>query len=68
MKENNYHLQHLIYTAAVDLFLKSRIPDYDFAKHFGGVIYVFLRGTRKGSANGIFTTRPKAAPTAAFIQ
>jgi len=59
MNENNYHLQHLIYTAAVDLFLKSRLPDYDFNKHFGGVIYVFLRGVRKNIDSGIFTTVPE---------
>ena len=59
MNENNYHLQHLIYTSAVDLFLKSRIPDYNFKKHFGGVIYIFLRGVRKGSASGVFTKVPE---------
>ncbi|MDG5800806.1 UvrD-helicase domain-containing protein [Marinilabiliaceae bacterium ANBcel2] len=58
MNENNYHLQHLIYASAIDLYLKSRIPDYDAMKHFGGVIYVFLRGVRKDSESGIFTTMP----------
>lgn len=58
MTENNYHLQYLIYTVAVKKYLSSRLPDFNFEKQFGGVIYLFLRGIRKDSSNGIFTTRP----------
>ncbi len=58
MNENNYHLQYMIYTYAADRFLKSRMPGYEYDKHFGGVIYLFLRGVRKDKETGIFVNRP----------
>jgi exodeoxyribonuclease V beta subunit len=58
MNDNNYHLQYLIYTMASRLYLKNRISDFDYNKQFGGVIYLFLRGIRTGSENGIFTRVP----------
>ncbi|MBU3660509.1 MAG: hypothetical protein FGM14_11590 [Flavobacteriales bacterium] len=54
MNENNYHLQYLIYALAVEKFLRSKIPDFAFEKHFGGVIYLFLRGTRTHENSGVF--------------
>ncbi|MGI8634827.1 MAG: hypothetical protein ACR2KZ_05430, partial [Segetibacter sp.] len=58
MSENNYHLQYLLYTIAAKKYLESRLPDFDYEKHFGGVIYLFVRGVRKGADTGIFTCRP----------
>ena len=58
MSESNYHLQYLIYSIAVKKYLSARIPDFNYNKHFGGVIYLFLRGVRKNSDCGIFTTKP----------
>ncbi len=58
MKENNYHLQYLLYTVAVVRYLSSCLPNFDYDKHFGGIIYVFVRGVRKGTNNGLFLTRP----------
>lgn len=58
MEANNYHLQYLIYTVAVYKFLKSRLPDFDYDLHVGGVVYVFLRGAREHNTSGIFTARP----------
>jgi exodeoxyribonuclease V beta subunit len=58
MDENNYHLQYLIYTVALKKYLTTRIPDFDYNKQFGGVIYLFLRGLRKDSTNGVFAARP----------
>lgn len=58
MNENNYHLQYLIYTYAAKKFLEFKIKDFDYEKQFGGVIYLFLRGVRKASDNGIFTSKP----------
>jgi exodeoxyribonuclease V beta subunit len=54
MNENNYHLQYLIYALAVEKFLKSKLPNFDFEKQFGGVIYLFLRGTRSNENSGVF--------------
>ena len=56
MNENNYHLQYLIYCVAAKKYLTNRIKGFSFEKQFGGVIYLFLRGIRKGKNNGIFTT------------
>ncbi|MBS1567440.1 MAG: PD-(D/E)XK nuclease family protein, partial [Bacteroidetes bacterium] len=61
MNENNYHLQYLIYTIAVRKYLRTRIQGFDYSTQFGGVIYLFVRGVRAGTANGIFTTRPAEA-------
>ncbi len=55
-----YDLQYLIYSVALDLYLKKRLPDYDYEKHFGGVYYFFLRGIHliDGESEGIYFDRP----------
>jgi exodeoxyribonuclease V beta subunit len=58
MTNSNYHLQYMIYTVALKRWLERRITGFDFDKHFGGVIYVFLRGVREGNNTGIFTKQP----------
>lgn len=58
MNDNNYHLQYLIYTFAAIKYLRSRMPDFDYDRHFGGVIYLFVRGVRHDSNYGIFTAKP----------
>jgi exodeoxyribonuclease V beta subunit len=58
MNDNNYHLQYLIYTLAVKKYLESRLPHFDYATQFGGIIYVFVRGVRTSSEHGIFTHKP----------
>ena len=57
MEENLYPLQYLLYTVALDSYLRLRIPDYDYDRHFGGIFYIFLRGVN-GKGNGIFVDRP----------
>ncbi|MBC7886899.1 MAG: exodeoxyribonuclease V subunit beta [Ferruginibacter sp.] len=58
MNESNYHLQYLIYTLATIKYLKNRLPGFDYEKDFGGVLYLFVRGMRKGTGNGIFICKP----------
>lgn len=60
MKKEQYDMQYKIYMLALDLYLSSRIENYDFATHFGGVIYIFLRGvTQSGSPDtGIYFEHP----------
>lgn len=58
MYENNYNLQYLIYTVALTKYLKLRKPDFDYDTHFGGVIYLFLRGVRAEGQTGIYYTKP----------
>lgn len=61
MKASNYTLQYLIYTIAVKRWLESRLPDFDYEQHFGGVIYLYLRGIRQGKDTGIFNDKPAKA-------
>jgi exodeoxyribonuclease V beta subunit len=57
MEESNYHLQYLLYSLAARLFLRSRIPDFDYETQFGGIIYLFARGVRQVEVTGIFTDK-----------
>ena len=62
MQSHRYDLQYQLYTLALHRYLRHRIADYDYERHFGGVIYLFLRGVEPGNPQqGIFTTRPDAA-------
>ena len=46
MAAHGYHLQALLYCVALDRMLRRRVPGYDPARHFGGAIYLFVRGVR----------------------
>ncbi|WP_329740505.1 exodeoxyribonuclease V subunit beta [Dyella sp. A6] len=39
-----YDLQYAIYSLALHRQLRARLPDYDYDRHMGGVLYLFLRG------------------------
>ncbi|MBW4053893.1 MAG: exodeoxyribonuclease V subunit beta [Proteobacteria bacterium] len=59
MCHSAYILQYHLYTLALDRLLKSRLPDYRYEKHFGGALYIYMRGISAGSAmNGIYRGRP----------
>ncbi|WNN47868.1 exodeoxyribonuclease V subunit beta [Siccibacter colletis] len=61
MQSHRYDLQYQLYTLALHRYLRHRMADYDYDRHFGGVIYLFLRGVEgNGASQGIFTTRPDA--------
>ncbi len=60
MKASNYTLQYTIYTIAVKRWLESRLPDFDYERDFGGVIYLYLRGIRQGKDTGIYFNKPEA--------
>ena len=66
MAEHGYHLQYLLYSLAVDRYLRHRVPSYSHDTHFGGVFYLFVRGVRPnwvnadGSPAGVFHHRPSA--------
>ena len=59
MSEHHYHLQYLIYLAALHRFLQLRLPGYGYDRHFGCVFYVFLRGL-SSETGGVYRTRPPA--------
>ena len=59
MQAHRYDLQYQLYTLALHRYLRHRIADYDYERHFGGVIYLFLRGVdRENPQQGIYATRP----------
>ncbi|MBU6483898.1 MAG: exodeoxyribonuclease V subunit beta [Betaproteobacteria bacterium] len=70
MSEHGYHLQYLLYSLAVGRYLAHRVPGYRHDTHFGGVLYLFVRGVRPGWVNadgspaGVFSQRPTAAALA----
>lgn len=52
-----YDLQYVSYLLALHRQLRARLPDYDYDRHIGGAMYLFLRG--QGSAGeGVYTARP----------
>jgi exodeoxyribonuclease V beta subunit len=55
-----YVLQYHLYAVALHRYLAFRIPEYQYATHFGGVYYLFLRGIspQRGPGFGIFRDRP----------
>jgi exodeoxyribonuclease V beta subunit len=55
--DNRYDLQYVLYLLALHRQLKARLPDYDYDRHVGGALYVFLRGTRSDS-RGVYFARP----------
>ncbi len=59
MCRSAYILQYHLYTLALDRLLRLRLPGYSYDKHFGGVIYLYLRGISAGAGmNGIYLGRP----------
>lgn len=55
--DNRYDLQYVLYLLALHRQLKARLADYDYDRHMGGALYLFLRGTRS-QGQGVFFTRP----------
>jgi len=55
--DNRYDLQYVLYLLALHRQLKARLADYDYDRHVGGALYLFLRGTRAAS-QGVFFARP----------
>ncbi|AKV06526.1 exodeoxyribonuclease V subunit beta [Pseudomonas fluorescens NCIMB 11764] len=55
--DNRYDLQYVLYLLALHRQLKARLADYDYDRHVGGALYLFLRGTRS-SSQGVYFARP----------
>jgi len=58
MLHSHYDWQYLIYTLALHRYLQSVVPDYDYARDFSGVFYLFLRGMNGEPQSGVFYDRP----------
>ncbi len=55
-----YDLQYALYLFALHRLLKSRLPDYDYDRHVGGAIYLFLRGSQ-APGQGLHIDKPPRA-------
>jgi exodeoxyribonuclease V beta subunit len=67
MLHSDYPLQALLYCVVLHRFLRWRQPDYDPARHLGGVLYLFVRGMcgpetplTDGHPAGVFSWQPPA--------
>lgn len=58
MLQHLYPLQYLLYTVALDAFLRRRVSDYQYDSHFGGVFYVYLRGFGHQPGHAVHHARP----------
>jgi exodeoxyribonuclease V beta subunit len=74
MADHGYHLQYLLYSLALDRYLQLRVPNYRYDTHFGGVLYLFVRGVRPtwlkvgDAAPGVFFHRPALTTIRALNQ
>ena len=55
-----YDVQYVLYTLALHRLLKVRLSDYDYDRHVGAAVYVFLRGIDLAGA-GVHVQRPPRA-------
>lgn len=62
MRDQLYVLQYHLYSVALHQYLLLRLPGYDYETHFGGVLYLFVRGVDplRGPDYGIYRDRPPA--------
>jgi exodeoxyribonuclease V beta subunit len=55
-----YELQSALYLFALHRLLASRVPDYDYERHVGGALCIFLRG-HAAPTRGVHVERPPLA-------
>ncbi|UXI68667.1 exodeoxyribonuclease V subunit beta [Tahibacter amnicola] len=57
---NRYDMQYCLYILALHRQLRARLPDYDYDRHVGGAMYLFLRGVDT-AGHGVHRERPPRA-------
>jgi exodeoxyribonuclease V beta subunit len=60
IRTHRYDLQYVLYLFALHRLLGSRLPDYDYDRHMGGALYLYLRGVGAPTAGVHFERPPKA--------
>lgn len=55
--KHRYDLQYVLYVLAMHRLLRSRLSDYDYDRHIGGAVYIYLRGW-DDDGHGIHCERP----------
>ncbi|MFV0284080.1 MAG: exodeoxyribonuclease V subunit beta [Castellaniella sp.] len=58
MRATRYDAQMLMYLLALHRQLRARLADYNYARHMGGALYLFLRG-QETPGQGIVALRPE---------
>ena len=58
--KHRYELQYTLYLFALHRLLRARLPDYDYERHVGGAVYLFLRG-HAAATGGLHLEKPPAA-------
>jgi exodeoxyribonuclease V beta subunit len=61
MRDHHYDLQLLIYCVALHRYLGTRVVDYDYDRHVGHALYLFVRGIGLAPSAGIHAQRPPRA-------
>lgn len=57
--KNRYDVQYQIYSIALHRYLINKLKNYKYSKHFGGIIYLFIRSFDNiHNKNGIFFYLP----------
>lgn len=58
--EHRYDLQYVLYLLALHRQLRARLPDYDYDRHVGGAVFIFLRGA-DSAGHGLYFAKPPRA-------
>jgi exodeoxyribonuclease V beta subunit len=56
--QHHYYVQYVLYCVAVHRHLRQRMVGYNYNLHFGGVLYLFVRGLGGAGEHGIYFYRP----------
>jgi exodeoxyribonuclease V beta subunit len=65
--DKRYDLQYVLYVFALHRLLRSRLANYDYERHMGGAVYLFLRG-HAAPSQGLHLERPPRALIEALEQ
>jgi exodeoxyribonuclease V beta subunit len=59
MAHHHYYIQYHLYLLALHRYLSTRLPNYDYDKHIGGAVYLFLRGmSAEDVGAGVYVDKP----------
>jgi exodeoxyribonuclease V beta subunit len=60
MATDHYFIQYHLYALALVRWLRLRLADFAYERHFGGIFYLFVRGMAPqfGARCGVFFHRP----------
>lgn len=62
MSHGHYYLQYHLYSLAVHRLLAHRLSSYRYEEHFGGVLYLFIKGMQPElGQSGVFFEKPPLA-------